>query len=93
VRVTIAGREVQLTLRDHDEARLLARLQVVLAQFPVEAKPPPQAPPQAASRAQGLGEGWCHKHGLQMKLTTKDGRSWYSHRTQDGQWCKGKPGR
>jgi hypothetical protein len=30
VRLTIGGREVQLTLRDHDEARLLVRLEEVL---------------------------------------------------------------
>ena len=78
--ITLAGRQVQLTLRDTDEARLLQRLAAVLAQYPV-----PQPPVQASSTA----EGWCSKHGLQMTQTHKDGRSWYSHKTADG-WCKGK---
>lgn len=49
VRVMINGREVQVTLRDSDEARLLARLQVLLAQYPL-----PEAP-----QAETHGEGWC----------------------------------
>ena len=81
VRLTIAGREVQWTLRDHDEGRLAARLDALLARYPV-AQPPVQASSQ--------GEGWCAKHGVQMTQTTKDGKSWLSHRTADGQWCKGK---
>jgi hypothetical protein len=78
--VTIAGRDVQLTLRDHDEQALLARLQTLLEQFPVE---------QPASRPQERGEGWCPIHNVQMKENTKEGRTWYSHRV-DGQFCKGK---
>jgi hypothetical protein len=80
VRVLVAGREVQWTLRDHDEARLATRLEALLTRYPV-AQPPAQDSSQ--------GEGWCSKHGLQMRQTTKDGRSWWSHR-HDGQWCKGK---
>jgi hypothetical protein len=76
VHLTIAGRQVQLTLRDTDETRLLQRLQAVLAQYPL----PPSQP---------QGEGWCAKHGVQMTQTTKDGRSWWSHKTDQG-WCKGR---
>jgi hypothetical protein len=81
VRVQIGGREVQWTLRDRDEGRLAARLERLLAQYPA------QAPAQPASQ----GEGWCRKHGVQMKETTKDGRSWLSHYDQAaGKWCKGR---
>jgi hypothetical protein len=80
VYVTLAGRQVQVTLRDSDEQRLLARLDAVLQRFPATAEPEgEQAPP----------EGWCRKHGAQMRQNHKDGRSWWSHRTADG-WCKGK---
>jgi hypothetical protein len=91
MRLIIAGRDVQLTLRDHDEVRLLARLEEVLQRYPA-----PQTPPasQGASprrpEVTGVQEvGWCHKHGVEMTLNQKDGRSWWSHRTADG-WCKGK---
>jgi hypothetical protein len=80
VRVTIAGREVQITLRDTDETKLLARLQTLLEQFPVE---------KASSQPQERGKDWCSIHNVSMKQTTKDGRSWFSHRV-DGRWCKGR---
>jgi hypothetical protein len=81
VHLMIAGRQVQLTLRDSDESRLLQRLAVVLEQYPVPA--PPASPPSA------VGKEWCSIHQTSMKQTTKDGRSWYSHRV-DGRWCKGR---
>src|SRR5262245_17714843 len=33
--ITVAGRQVQLTLRDHDEARLLVRLEELLQRYPL----------------------------------------------------------
>jgi hypothetical protein len=49
---------------------------------------PPQTPVQASSP----GEGWCSLHKLQMRWNEgKEGRKgWYSHRVDDGAWCKGK---
>jgi hypothetical protein len=85
VRLTIGGREVQLTLRDHDEARLLVRLEAVLARFPA-AQPPTQ--PAITTREQV--QGWCSKHDVAMQQNHKEGRSWYSHRLPEGGWCKGK---
>jgi hypothetical protein len=81
VHLESSGRRIQLTLRDHDETRLLARLEEVLQRYPQ-----PQAPAQPPRR----GEGWCAKHQVPMTQTTKDGRSWWSHKTTDGQWCKGR---
>ena len=81
--LTIAGRQVQLTLRDSNETRLLERLQAVLAQYPV-----PQPAPQTAS--QGAGPGWCAVHNTAMQENAKDGRRWFSHRLPEGGWCKGR---
>jgi hypothetical protein len=79
--VTLAGRKVQVTLRDSDEQRLLERLETLLQRFPAEAEPEGE---------QAQPEGWCRKHGVQMKLNHgKDGSTWYSHKTTDG-WCKGR---
>ena len=80
VRLTIDGRDCQLTLRDTDEGRLLERLAAVLAQYPL---PQPPAVPQSQ------GQDWCAIHQTPMKQTTKEGRSWFSHKV-DGRWCKGK---
>src|SRR5438874_1182406 len=77
VHLTIAGRQVQLTLRDTDETRLLARLTSILAQYP------PTAVEQETATAHV-----CPVHQVPMRQTTKNGRTWYSHRTGEG-WCKG----
>jgi hypothetical protein len=80
VHVPLAGRKVQVTLRDSDEQRLLARLETLLQRFPAEDDPEgKQAPP----------EGWCSKHSVQMKLRNGERGSWWSHNTPQG-WCKGK---
>jgi hypothetical protein len=82
VHLTISGRQVQLTLRDSDEGRLLGRLEAVLQRFPLPA-------PEASGERTEQGKGWCRKHNVQMKLTQKEGRSWrWDH--QEGQWCKGR---
>ena len=76
VHLTVGGRQVQLTLRDADEGRLLARLDAILQRFPV-ANTPADTTPQ------------CPKHGA-MKPSTK-GKGWYCpHKQADGAWCKGR---
>jgi hypothetical protein len=82
--ITIEGRQVQITLRDTDETRLLQRLRALLKQYPAPAQPERTQGPR-----QGQGKGWCSKHNVQMKQTTKDDWTWWSHRTADG-WCKGR---
>jgi hypothetical protein len=81
--ITIEGRQVQVTLRDTDETRLLGRLAALLRQYPLAET---QEPTQGHKAPQS---GWCAKHGVQMTLNRKEGRSWWSHRTAEG-WCKGK---
>jgi hypothetical protein len=81
--ITLEGRQVQLTLRDTDETRLLARLAALLKQYPAP------APSTKPSPTPGPDKSWCSTHNVPMKQTTKDGRSWFSHRTADG-WCKGR---
>jgi hypothetical protein len=98
VYVSISGHKVQVTLRDHDEQRMLTRLQTILERYPV-----PQAP--ASAQPQGTNQltpqqhhaavmhrtvtDFCPVHNVAMQLNTKDGRSWWSHKTDQG-WCKGK---
>jgi hypothetical protein len=81
------GQASQLTLRDRDEARLLARLQAVLAQYPLQQVTGEQV--RSSGRTQG--QDWCAVHHVAMRWNEgKEGRKgWYSHRTAEG-WCKGK---
>jgi hypothetical protein len=78
VYVTLAGRKVQVTLRDSDEARMLARLEQLLQRFPAEDEAEQEHP-----------EGWCTKHDTQMTQHHNKKGSWWSHRSADG-WCRGK---
>ena len=78
--LVIAGRQVQLTLRNSDEGRLLARLAAVLQRFPL---------PTGEASGQSQGKGWCAKHRVPMRQNEKNGRSWWSHKTAEG-WCKGQ---
>jgi hypothetical protein len=84
VHVKIGGRMVQITLRDADEDRLMVRMARMMARYPVDEPPPPQETP----------EGWCAVYATQMYWNEpKDGqgRGWWSHKAEDGTWCKGKP--
>ena len=93
--ITIAGRQVQLTLRDTDEARLLQRLAAVLAQYPTpqpaQAASQPQLSPQQhnALAMHKRVTDVCPVHGAK-KPSTK-GTGWYCpHKLEDGTWCKGQ---
>jgi hypothetical protein len=82
--VTIAGRKVQLTLRDHDEDSLLSRVERLLSRFPVEEEPESAPTPP---------ENWCPIHHVQMKRYSNAKGSWFSHKTPEGTWCNGKKGK
>jgi hypothetical protein len=77
---TLAGRQVQITLRDTDETRLLARLETLLQRFPVVEE----------TKESAQKEGWCYKHNVQMKLNHGKRGSWWSHKLPNGQWCNQK---
>jgi hypothetical protein len=83
LKATLQGHEVMVTLRGVDFASVKAQVEQASEWLKVQA--PAQSPTQSTEQP----EGWCSKHGVQMKLNHKDGRSWWSHRTADG-WCKGK---
>lgn len=84
VYVTLAGRKVQLTLRDHEEDNLLSRMEKLLSRFPSEEEPESAPTPP---------ENWCPFHHVQMKRYSNAKGSWCSHKTPEGTWCNGKKGK
>ena len=76
VHLTVSGRQVQLTLRDSDEGRLLARLDAVLQRFPMATQPADTTPQ-------------CPTHGV-MKPSTKGKGFYCPHKLPNGSWCKGR---
>ena len=99
---TLDGQEALLTARGQTAAEFKANLEAIRGLLDAPAQP--TAP--ALSQPQGQGQlspqqfnalamhrpvtGVCPIHQVTMQLNQKDGRSWWSHRTADGQWCKGK---
>jgi hypothetical protein len=90
LKASFDGQEVLVTLRGHDFASVKAQVEDASAWLKAHA---PTQTPQGG----GLGPApeqeekrFCPVHGTAMQLNHKDGRQWWSHRTADGQWCKGK---
>ncbi|HZA21711.1 MAG TPA: hypothetical protein VFA32_03760 [Dehalococcoidia bacterium] len=54
-------------------------------QGPEKAAQPPEEPEVTHSTPQ---PHWCQTHGREFKRRGQNGRSWYSHKTADGQWCR-----
>jgi hypothetical protein len=83
LKATLHGHEVMVTLRGVDFASVKAQVEQASEWLRV------QTPAQPPTQGTGQSEGWCSKHGVQMRQNHKDGRSWWSHKTPEG-WCKGK---
>jgi len=61
--IMMEGRQVQVTLRDTDESRLLARLAALLRQYPV-AQPPTPPPTQNTTQPAHDDSPYCHVHNV-----------------------------
>jgi hypothetical protein len=89
--IMLEGRQVQLTLRDTDEHRLLARLTTILRQYPVLPSGNAKKGINTSGETSGNGQsGYCHIHHCAMQENEKGARRWFSHRLPEGQWCHGR---
>jgi hypothetical protein len=79
---SVGGHEAMLTIRGQSPEEFTRNLAAVRGLLDA---PQPQPPAQASSQ-----DGYCHRHNCAMQENMKEGRRWFSHRTADGQWCKGK---
>jgi hypothetical protein len=80
VRLQVCGHDVQITLRDHDEAALMIRLEELIqrySQAQAPAPPPVDATPQ------------CPQHGA-MQLSRKGKGFYCPQKLADDSWCPSK---
>jgi hypothetical protein len=88
LKATLNGHEVMVTLRGVDFASVKAQVEQASQWLSVQA--PPQPPRQPSAPPAHDDNPYCHRHKTAMKRFTKAGRSWFSHKTADGRWCKGQ---
>ena len=83
---TPAGFVCQITLRGENGKDLLEKAGVALTYLADH-----QYLPNTSFRKNGSGEGkLCPIHQCDMKHREKDGKTWFSHKAEDGSWCYGK---
>jgi hypothetical protein len=92
LKATLNGHEVMVTLRGVDFASVKAQVEQASQWLSVQApaQPPTQPPRPASAPPTHDDSPYCHRHKTAMKRLTKAGRSWFSHKTADGRWCKGQ---
>jgi len=84
------GFSCQFTLRGSSGADLLPRT-VAALQWLADHGCTPNGTPVATANSNHAGNpAWCPIHNCEMKRREKDGQTWYSHKTADGEWCRGK---
>jgi hypothetical protein len=83
LRGTLDGVETLLTARGQTAEEFRRNLQSIRGLL----DPPPAA---ASTESAAPIKDWCAVHQTRMYLNQKEGRSWYSHRTPEGTFCKGR---
>ena len=91
LKAMLHGHEVLVTLRGVNFASVKAQVEQASEWLKVQAPAPPPTPPPAQDTGEGTPDEnpYCHKHRTAMRRFSKDGRTWHSHKTTDGRWCKG----
>jgi len=86
------GFSCTLTLRGTNGRELLQRVESALAHLISRGYQPDTYSnnPHKANNGSN-GSKPCPIHNVEMRKFEKDGRSWFSHKLEEGGWCKGKP--
>ena len=82
LKATLHGHEVMVTLRGVDFASVKAQVEQAASGSGAGSSTATHAGHRAPS-------GRCSKHGGR-DAEPKEGRYWWSHKTAEGSWCKGK---
>ena len=87
--VTQNGYVCQITIRGENGKDLLEKADIALNYLTEHGYKPDTY--QRHNGNKGNGETrMCSIHQCQMKRYDKDGKSWFSHKLDDGSWCYGK---
>ncbi len=96
---TLKGFAASLTIQEDDLDALKTKSAQAMKAFGTEAVPqrqpaaktPSQPAAQASSQpAAQEREGFCLLHEEEMQRFQKGNQHWFSHRDENGGWCKGK---
>jgi hypothetical protein len=92
LKATLHGHEVMVTLRGTDFASVKAQVEQASQWLSVQApaQPPTQPPAQGTTQHAHDDSPYCHAHNAVLKRYERNGQVWYSHKTADGRWCRGK---
>lgn len=90
VRVLVGGHEVQVTLRDVDEERLLTRLAALLQRYPAAACGGAGGEAKTPAPAQTTATPTCPYHGGMRESSKVKGTFYCPSRMGDGTFCKEK---
>jgi hypothetical protein len=91
--VTPEGFTCQITIRGENGRDLLERAGVALAYLLQQGYKPEENNRQhrnGNNTANNQNGKWCSIHSCELKRFEKDGKVWFSHKTDDGAWCRGK---
>ncbi len=90
--VTPEGFTCQITIRGENGKDLLEKAGIALS-FLLEHGYKPEEnhrhPRNTTSGHRQSGK-WCALHDCELKRFEKDGKVWFSHKTADGNWCRGR---
>jgi hypothetical protein len=84
--ITPEGFVCQITIRGENGKDLLDKAGIALVYLLTHGFTPEQ---KLNHNNKGQGN-ICQIHRCEMKRFEKDGRAWFSHKTEDGKWCRGK---
>jgi len=95
VKYIVNGYDCMLTLRGESGADLLGKTAKALEWLQANGAQPTTHKPATNGNGKPAevpqdDPGYCKIHGVTMKQHTKDGNSWFSHRLDDGNYCRGK---
>jgi len=88
--VTPQGFVCQITIRGENGKDLLEKADSALNYLSTQGYRP-DTYQRRNGKSNGKGQGkQCPIHHCQMKRYEKEGKTWYSHKLEDGSWCYGK---